>query len=214
MNHINTRVQRKRINLIPIAIIAFFSMSISHAIEGDLQQEVKISAVSQKADIKNNQIIFFGPVKVTQGSINIQADELRAYTNENSVTKTLVATGNPATFSQTLDDGKKGTASAKEVRYELATTTLTLTGDAKLDQAGSQVTGKMIRYNISKQELIAESSGTGEDRVITIIQPQNFQDPSEEQQPEEDDLPEQQEEQPANELENQHAESTTTDNNQ
>ena len=35
----------------------------------DLQQEVKIAAASQEADIKNNQVIFFGPVEVTQGSI-------------------------------------------------------------------------------------------------------------------------------------------------
>jgi lipopolysaccharide export system protein LptA len=47
-----------------------------------------------------------------------------------------------------------------------------------LDQSGSQVTGNKIKYNISAQELIAESTGTGQDRVITIIQPENFQDES------------------------------------
>jgi lipopolysaccharide export system protein LptA len=51
-----------------------------------------------------------------------------------------------------------------------------LTGNAKLSQSGSQVTGNRIKYNIKAQELIAESSGTGQDRVITIIQPENFQD--------------------------------------
>ncbi|WP_245335254.1 lipopolysaccharide transport periplasmic protein LptA [Shewanella sp. WXL01] len=180
-----------------IVALGFVSpMSSLEAKEGDLQQQVKISSVSQKADIKNNQIIFYGPVTVVQGSINIQADELRAFTSDNSVTKTLVATGNPATFSQELDDGKIGTASASEVRYDLASTTLTLTGKAKLDQAGSQVTGDIIRYNIDKQELIAQSKG--DERVITIIQPENFQDPSEqapvEQQPEPQTRIEQQQE--------------------
>ena len=70
--------------------------------EGDLQQELKIAAVSQRADIKNNQIIFNGPVKITQGSININADELRAFSAENGQTKMLIAIGNPATFSQEL----------------------------------------------------------------------------------------------------------------
>ncbi|MCL1116556.1 lipopolysaccharide transport periplasmic protein LptA [Shewanella aestuarii] len=143
--------------------------------EGDLQQELKIAAVSQRADIKNNQIIFNGPVKITQGSININADELRAFSAENGQTKMLIAIGNPATFSQELDDGRIGTASANEIRYDLATTGLLLTGNAKLDQAGSKVTGNIIRYNITAQELIAESTGKGEDRVITIIQPENFQ---------------------------------------
>ena len=148
----------------------------SHAKEGDLKQQLTIAAVSQIADIKNNQIIFNGPVKITQGTINIDADEIRAFTPENSQNKVLVATGKPATFSQELDDGKVGTASANEIKYDLATTTLTLTGNAKLDQGDSQVTGSKIRYNIKAQELIAESTGKGEDRVITIIQPENFQD--------------------------------------
>ncbi|WP_242620334.1 lipopolysaccharide transport periplasmic protein LptA [Shewanella maritima] len=184
MNHVNPRQMLLASAIVALGLVS--PMSSLEAKEGDLQQQVKISSVSQKADIKNNQIIFYGPVTVVQGSINIQADELRAFTSDNSVTKTLVATGNPATFSQELDDGKIGTASASEVRYDLASTTLTLTGKAKLDQAGSQVTGDIIRYNIDKQELIAQSKG--DERVITIIQPENFQDPSEqapvEQQPE------------------------------
>ncbi|MBB1269966.1 lipopolysaccharide transport periplasmic protein LptA [Shewanella sp. SR44-3] len=144
--------------------------------QGDLQQELKVEAVSQKADIKNNQIIFFGPVKVVQGTINIHADELRAFSTSKSPSKVMLAIGNPATFSQELDDGSIGTASAKEIRYDLASRTLTLTGEAKLDQAGNQVTGNSIRYNIKEQQLLAESTGKGQDRVITIIQPENYQD--------------------------------------
>lgn len=158
-------------------LLCILSMPVM-AKQGDLKQELKIAAVSQSADIKNNQIVFNGPVTVVQGTININADELRAFTPENSASKRLIATGKPATFSQELDDGKIGTASANEISYDLATTTLTLTGNAKLDQAGSQVTGNLIKYNIKAQELIAESTGKGQDRVITIIQPENFQDES------------------------------------
>ncbi len=147
-----------------------------HAKEGDLQQELKVAAVSQKADIKNNQVIFFGPVNVTQGTININADQLRAFSEESGGKKTMIATGNPATFSQELDDGRIGTASANEIKYELSTSILTLKGNAKLDQAGSQVTGNLISYNIDKQQLIAESTGEGKDRVITIFQPENYPD--------------------------------------
>jgi lipopolysaccharide export system protein LptA len=158
-------------------LLCVLSFSVM-AKQGDLKQELKIAAASQSADIKNNQIVFYGPVTITQGTININADELRAFTPENSTSKRLIATGKPATFSQELDDGKIGTASANEISYDLATTTLTLTGNAKLDQAGSQVTGNRIKYNIKGQELLAESTGTGQDRVITIIQPENFQDES------------------------------------
>ncbi|AZG34861.1 MAG: lipopolysaccharide transport periplasmic protein LptA [Shewanella psychromarinicola] len=176
MSHINRLHTRANVMLLS-SILCLLSLP-AMAKQGDLKQELKIVAVSQFADIKNNQIIFNGPVKIVQGSININADELRAFTPENSTSKKLIATGKPATFSQELDDGQIGTASADEISYDLATTTLTLTGNAKLNQSGSQVTGNRIKYNINAQELIAESSGTGQDRVITIIQPENFQDES------------------------------------
>jgi len=173
MSHIN-RLQTHANVMLLSGILCLLSLP-AIAKQGDLKQELKITAVSQFADIKNNQIIFNGPVKIVQGSININADQLRAFTPENSTSKRLIATGTPATFSQELDDGNIGTASANEISYDLATTTLILTGNAKLDQAGSQVTSNRIKYNINAQELIAESSGTGQDRVITIIQPANFQ---------------------------------------
>ncbi|MBB1360586.1 MULTISPECIES: lipopolysaccharide transport periplasmic protein LptA [unclassified Shewanella] len=176
MSHINRLHTRANVMLLS-SILCILSLP-AIAKQGDLKQELKIASVSQSADIKNNQIVFNGPVTIVQGTININADQLRAFTPENTTSKRLIATGTPATFSQELDDGKIGTASANEISYDLATTTLTLTGNAKLDQSGSQVTGNKIKYNISAQELIAESTGTGQDRVITIIQPENFQDES------------------------------------
>ncbi|ACA88494.1 lipopolysaccharide transport periplasmic protein LptA [Shewanella woodyi] len=157
------------------ALLCLISFS-SVAKVDDLKQEVKISAASQEADIKNNQIIFNGPVEVVQGSVKINADKLRAFTKEGSNGRILVATGNPATYSQIMEDGRPANASAKEIRYELSKRTLILKGNATLEQDGSQVTGNQIQYNIEKQQLIAES--TGSERVITIIQPENYQDES------------------------------------
>ncbi|AQS40275.1 lipopolysaccharide transport periplasmic protein LptA [Shewanella psychrophila] len=162
-------------NLIIAALLCITSFS-GVTKQDDLMQEVKISASSQEADIKNNQMIFHGPVEVTQGSIKILADELRASSKEDGGGKTLVAIGEPATYTQIMEDGRPASASAKEIRYELSSRTLTLVGNAMLEQDGSRVTGNMIRYNIAEQQLIAES--TGKDRVITIIQPENYQDTS------------------------------------
>ncbi len=55
----------KQNKILLASLMLIMSMS-AYAKVADLQQEVKIKAVSQTADIKNNQIIFFGPVEVTQ----------------------------------------------------------------------------------------------------------------------------------------------------
>ncbi len=159
--------------LILVGILTATSIHVA-AKESDLLQEVKISAASQYADIKNNQVIFKGPVEVTQGSIKIKADELRAFSKPDNAGKVLVAEGNPATYSQIMEDDRPASASAKEISYELSTRTLTLKGNATLEQEGSQVTGNLIRYNIEQQQLVAE--GKKGDRVITIIQPENYQE--------------------------------------
>ena len=165
-------------NLIIAALLCITSFS-GVAKQDDLLQEVKISAASQEADIKNNQMVFNGPVEVTQGSIRILADELRASSKEDGGGRILVAIGKPATYSQIMEDGRPASASAEEIRYELSNRTLTLIGNATLEQDGSQVKGNMIRYNIAEQQLIAESKGN--DRVITIIQPENYQESSQEE---------------------------------
>ncbi len=175
-------------NLIIASLLCITSFS-GVTKQDDLMQEVKISASSQEADIKNNQMIFHGPVEVTQGSIKIFADEIRASSREDGGGKILIAIGDPATYSRIMEDGRLASASAKEIKYELSSGILTLIGNATLEKDGSQVTGNMIRYNIAKQQLIAES--TGEDRVITIIQPDNYQNTNQDkaqQQPKEQEL--------------------------
>lgn len=165
----------KQIKPIIAGLLCLLSLGAVAKVD-DLKQEVNISASRQEADIKNNQVIFFGPVEVTQGSIKINADQLRVFSKKADSGKILVATGKPATYSQIMEDGRPASASAKEIRYELATRTLTLLGEATLEQDGSQVTGNRIQYNINLQQLVAESTGDGNDRVITIIQPETYQE--------------------------------------
>jgi lipopolysaccharide export system protein LptA len=50
---------------------------------------------------------------------------------------------------------------------------VTLTGKAELKQNDNQVNGDVIRYDIQKQQMIAQSSGKGS-RVKTIFLPQEI----------------------------------------
>ncbi|BCV65315.1 lipopolysaccharide export system protein LptA [Shewanella carassii] len=157
------------------ALLCITSLS-AIAIEEDLLQKVEISAANQFADIKNKRVVYGGPVTVTQGSLKLLADELTAYTEDKSGERILVAKGSPATYTQKLEDGRLASAKAKEIHYNIDSRIMTLIGQAKVEQDGSEVTAEKIVYDINKQQLEAESSGKGQDRVTTVIQPENYQD--------------------------------------
>ncbi|GLS83400.1 lipopolysaccharide transport periplasmic protein LptA [Paraferrimonas haliotis] len=168
-----------------------FGLSIpALATSADYLQEVKIRSNTQSADINKSLIIFDGDVVVKQGSMEIKANRLTAQTNEDKTAKVLIATGQPATYTQMMENGLPANASANEIRYDIASNTLVMEGEATLEQTGNKVTGHQIRYNMETQRIIAEGSENSDERVITILQPQQLDHgdktpPQEQQQSEE-----------------------------
>ncbi len=158
-----------------LVLLALLSISV-FAAQDDYSKEIVINAKRQNADIKHSKVIFFDDVKVTQGSLAINADQLTVLHAGKTGQEVLVATGHPATLSQTLDNGTRITAEAEEVRYIRAERSLKLSGNASLKQADSVVSGEVIRYHIELQQLIAESGEQADSRVTTILLPQQLQE--------------------------------------
>lgn len=141
----------------------------------DHTQPIDVQADFWEASIQDNISIYRENVEVRQGSMLIKALRLEANASAGSGNEVLIATGTPATYSQTLEDGKEVKAQANEIRYELASRTLTLTGNAEMSQSGSLVQGAVIRYNIATQQLSAESEQNR--RVTTIFTPEVKENP-------------------------------------
>lgn len=137
----------------------------------DFNQQINVNADKESIDLKNNKVIFSGNVSVLQGTLAIKANILEVRKTKEKGSEVFVATGSPATYSQTLEDGKPISAQAKSIRYEVATRTLVLTGSAQLKQSDSLVNGDTIRYNLDKQKLVAQGNGE-EVQVTAIFNPQ------------------------------------------
>lgn len=150
-------------------VLSIFTLPVT-AVPSDYTQPVDVRADYWEASIQDNISIYRENVEVRQGTMLINAGRLEANASAGRGNEVLIASGNPATYSQKLEDGKEVKAQAKEIRYDLATRTLTLTGDAELSQSGSLVQGAMIRYNIATQQLSAESEQNR--RVTTIFTPE------------------------------------------
>ncbi|NMP30157.1 lipopolysaccharide transport periplasmic protein LptA [Thalassotalea sp. M1531] len=139
-----------------------------YAAKLDLEQEIVIKAKRQAGDLKNKIASYLDDVVITQGTLSIRADLVQVYSKEDHETETYIAKGKPAVFEQQLEDGSKIHLEANEIKYEPLISTITISGKAKLRQAGSEVSGDKIIYNTLTEQLEAEG---GDDTVTTILKP-------------------------------------------
>ncbi|OOE40466.1 lipopolysaccharide transport periplasmic protein LptA [Salinivibrio sp. ML323] len=156
-----------------VKALAGAMLLLSHyslALSSDTEQPIHIQSESQHLDMATNTVTFTQNVVLTQGSIKILADKLIVIRPEGQEgDETIEAYGKPATFEQTMDDGKEIHGEANKLRYEVGNEFLKMSTNAMLEQSGNQVEGNVITYEIDKQQLVAESDSTK--RVTTILQP-------------------------------------------
>jgi lipopolysaccharide export system protein LptA len=147
---------------------SIFFLPTTSAIEPDFEQEIIIKSQRQAGDLKNKIASYLDDVTITQGTLKIMADIVQVYQGDNDNPK-YVAKGQPAIFEQTLADGNKIVLQANEIIYQPTSHMLTISGNALLQQAGSEVRGSKITYNTLTEQLEAESKHN--ETVTTILKP-------------------------------------------
>jgi lipopolysaccharide export system protein LptA len=128
---------------------------------------IEISSDTQQVNIKKNTIVFFGNVKVTQGTLVILADSIEVQQLSSNNQQSLIAKGNPARYQQLMPNLKQATAEADEIHYSLKNKIIYLKGHAKIHQNNSHIQSDEISYHLHTQKILAKSQS--EQRVITII---------------------------------------------
>lgn len=137
----------------------------------DFIEPVSVNSDNFDGSVKEKKLIYIGNVVVKQGSLLIKADRLEVDSSAGQGKEIFTAFGNQAVYSQLLDGDKPIQAMANEIRYEVSTRLLTLTGKAEINQSGSLVKSEKIQYDLEKQKLNAES-GKDTERVTTIFTPE------------------------------------------
>ena len=161
-----------KILIIPTLILAFNLSAAEQAIQPAANQ-ISISADKQEGQLKENVGIFEKNVEIIHGNRRITADRLEVHKREElgDNKQLLIATGSPAYFEEKQTDGTIMSASANEVRYDVAKRFLTLIGDAQVSQAGQKINAKSITYDMQQQLISAEKDENSTDRVHTILVP-------------------------------------------
>lgn len=152
-------------------------------VENDFQQPIQVQADHEELDLRANRLVFSRNIVITQGSLEITADRLEVESisdGERGEGEIFVATGSPATYQQTVDDGITVNAHANEIRFDSRRRVLTLTGDAQMRESGNQVDAQRITYYVEELRATAERGEDDEQRVRSIFRPRgNNNEPSE-----------------------------------
>jgi lipopolysaccharide export system protein LptA len=157
--------------LLSLLLLGFSNFALA---ETAPMSQVSIKAGKQQAQLKTNIGIFEENVEIIHGNREIYADRLEVHQREElgENKQLLVATGKPARFIEKQPDGTVLSASAEEVRYDVANRLLTIKGKAEINQAGQVIKAEAIIYDIEKQLISAEQNEQNKQRVHTILVPE------------------------------------------
>jgi len=146
------------------AAILFLSLSVQAQV--DIQQVIQsesgnpINIKSENLVIRNNEnlAIFSDNVRVTQGKMNLKADEVKLHTTYNESEKKnkinkLEAEGNISFKAQ-----DKSLRSNKAL-YDVDAGILLLEGNVRMEDTGTSLAGKIFRYDVKTGRSEIRNSG-------------------------------------------------------
>lgn len=147
--------------LIPIyaAILAslFFLSGYVSALESDRDQPIEIESDRAEFHELEGYTIYSGNVRLSQGSIMLEAAEISIYFENGEVYK-LVATGDRAYYEQLPAENEgKVVAQANTIEYLLQGDLINLVQNASLTQDGATLNGELITYDVRNHLLRANN---------------------------------------------------------
>lgn len=148
-----------------------WSATGSEGVSQDLQEPIRFTADNEFLDMREGTFRATGDVEIEQGSLRILADELEVmgFSAETSEADIFIARGEPARYRQLIQPGREVRATALIIEYNASERTLTLRGNATLEQDRNSVQAALIRYDLEAQQVSAERGEN--ERVTTIFYP-------------------------------------------
>jgi len=144
--------------------------TLAYSKSEDNQQPIYVEADSLEVRDSDNISVYTGNVKLSQGSLKIQSDQLTLYFDDDKTLTLMLMTGSPATFRQLNDSNLEITGEALKMEYRESESTLLLLNKAKLTQGADIIESNKIFLNINSN-IIEAGSLESESRVRMLIQP-------------------------------------------
>jgi lipopolysaccharide export system protein LptA len=137
--------------------------------KADFDKPSTVSSDKIFGDGKEKVAVHEGNVTITQGTLEIKADRIKVSAALGKDKEVFEATGNPASYTQQLADGTMVVAKANNIRYDKATKTISLRGNAELYQNAFSIKTDSIIYDILKEQWQAQKNTDSQKQVVTVF---------------------------------------------
>ncbi len=125
------------------------------SLPSDKDAPIKIQADSVSFNQKTGISHYQGNVRLTQGSIQVRADQITVEQNDSEVSQ-VRCIGEPVSFKQQPEsNAPEMVAHAKEIIYRVTDERLWLSGEAKLWDGTTQFSSHQIEYDLLRSVILA-----------------------------------------------------------
>lgn len=165
---------RKRLERLMPGLALALALGLStvvSALPEDRDKPIRIEADEALRDEKQGFTRYTGNVRMVQGSLRIEADQVTVYHDAKEAQR-ILATGTPAKLQQQPEIGEPPVkASADTIEYFKLEERVQLRQNASIKQDGSIVTGDSIDYLMNEQMVKAGSDKNSESSRVKVIIP-------------------------------------------
>ena len=122
-------------------------------------------------DFENSRWVFRGNVKIAMDQGQLTSDEAEITFAKKILSKAIV-NGKPAAFEQRIaKTGKLAQGRADTIDYDVTKNVVHFSKNAWLSDGQNEIRGESLKYNVLAQNIVAEGSEQGSQRVHIIITP-------------------------------------------
>ena len=149
--------------------------TFSSALESDREHPIRIQADAAIVDETKGSSVYKGNVIITQGTLEVTANEVEIFTAAGEVIQIIATTDKDsellAHYQQQINESMEMVvADAQKITYLIQEERLHLSGDARLKKVQDVFTGQLLSYDLAHGIVTLNSIG-GSDRVNMTITP-------------------------------------------
>jgi lipopolysaccharide export system protein LptA len=142
------------------------------ALPSDREQPIEIESDRAERDDARGVSVYQGNVVYTQGTIRLEADEVRIFEDGNRRVLRVEADGSPVRFRQRIEGHEEDMrAHARYIEYTVDPEQLVLRTDAQVWRLDTELSAQLIKYDPARDLVDAARGEAEEGRVRIVIQP-------------------------------------------